>query len=29
MIRTIPLPDDFRPLLESYSVDMLVEKHEG
>lgn len=29
MIRTITLPDDLRPLLESYSVDILVEKHEG
>lgn len=29
MIQTISLPDDLRPLLASYHVDMLVEKHEG
>lgn len=29
MIQTISLPDELRPLLEHYSVDMLEEKHEG
>jgi hypothetical protein len=29
MIKTIALPEDLRPLLEHYHVDMLVEKHEG
>jgi hypothetical protein len=29
MIQTVRLPDELRPLVETYSVDTLIEKHEG